>query len=140
METVNRLAMLLKMHNTPGSVVHHVAILKKVLDARGIQCKMVKGYCVIPVTSEACQHYWIRTDEGLDLDVGFRVACLKSPELQALHPLLTDELPEGLERSDTGESLILAENSRLFDLFTTDTKAFWNEAPREVKAFSIAKV
>jgi hypothetical protein len=123
------------MHKVEGTAVHHVALLIRALDVQGVKCKMVRGYCVIPVTKEACDHYWARTEEGLDLDVAFEVAKLRSPELEAMHPVLLETLPEGIERSDKNELLITDENERLFDLFNADPKKFWIESP--VKKFKL---
>jgi hypothetical protein len=136
-DTVSRLALRLKVHRVGGAVVHHVALLKKALDHKGIKTRMIKGYCVIEDTKEACEHYWLRTEEGLDLDIGFTVARLKNPELMALVPVLLETLPPGLNRSDAEESRILDENRRLFELFESDPKAFWREAPRDVATFPL---
>lgn len=133
---LRRLALRIKLHNVSGNVVHHAALLKKTLDRQGFKTIMVKGYCVIPETKEACEHYWIREVEtGLDLDIGFEVARLKSPELQALYPVLLESIPSGMVRSDEKETLIREENERLFELYQRDPKAFWHEAPRDVTNF-----
>ena len=132
---MNRVALRLKLHSVSGSVMHHVAILKRVLDTQGIPVKVKRGFCVIPQTKEACAHYWLQTDEGLDLDVAFKVATLKSPELMSFNPVLLETLPEGMTRSDANELLIRDENERLFDLFHTDPRKFWAEAPRDVASF-----
>ena len=137
-EIVKRTALRLKMHNVTGSVVHHVAILKRALDQQGIACEMIKGFCVIMESKEACEHYWIReTSSGLDFDVAFAVAKLRSPELQALHPVLLESCPQGLIHSDEKETQIREENTRLFELLQRDPKAFWHEAPRDVKEFRV---
>lgn len=146
-DTVRRLALRLKMRNVSGNVVHHAAILKRILDHKGIKTQMVKGFCVIPETKEACEHYWVRVPvpaeqglsptPGLDLDVSFEVAKLRNPELQSLHPVLLESI-EGmpnLTRSDEKETLIREENERLFEILTRDPKAFWREAPQDVRAF-----
>jgi len=139
---LRRLALRLKLRNISGNVVHHSAILKKVLDQQGIKSEMVKGFCVIPETKESCEHYWIRvpienSESFLDLDIGFEVAKLRSPELQALRPVLLESMPSGMTRSDEKEFLIRDENERLFELFQRDPKAFWREAPRDVKGFQL---
>ena len=134
-EIVPRLALRLKVHRVGGGVVHHVAILKKTLDQQGIPSRMIKGFCIIEDTKEACEHYWVRTEEGLDLDIAFTVARLKNHELMALVPVLLETLPPGLNRSDSEETRILDENRRLFELFESDPKAFWREAPRDVATF-----
>ena len=137
-DTVKRLALRIKLHNVSGSIVHHVALLKKTLDQQKFETEMIKGFCVIPETKEACDHYWIREKQtGLDLDVAFTVAKLRSPELQALHPVLLESLPPGLIRSDEKETMIREENERLFELFQRDPKAFWREAPRDVTSFHV---
>ena len=134
-DVVTRLALRLKVHQVGGAMVHHVAILKKALDRKGVTSRMIKGYCVVEDTKEACEHYWIRTEEGLDLDIGFAVARLKNPELMVLEPVLLEILPLGLIRSDAEETRILNENHRLFELFESDPKEFWREAPRDVSTF-----
>lgn len=126
----NHMALRIKLHKVPGSVVQHTALLKKGLELKGIECKMIKGYCIIPETKEACVHYWVQTVlEGLDLDIGFTIAKLRTPELEALHTILVDKLPDGFERSDAEAVEITSENERLFDLYHKDPKAFWKEAP-----------
>ena len=143
MEFTKRLALRLKVHNVGGNVVHHVAILKRALDQQKIACEMVKGFCVIMESKEVCEHYWVRLTSpqdsspspALDLDVAFAVAKLKSPELQALHPVLLAECPPGLNHSDEKEEAIRNENSRLFELFQRDPKAFWRESPHDVAGF-----
>ena len=135
-EVVKQAALRLKVHNVPGTVIHHLALLKRSLDQKGTRTIMIKGWCVIEQTKEACEHYWLReVDTGLDMDLGFTVAKLRTPELAALHPVLLENLPPGLTRSDSEETLIRAENSRLFDLFQENPKAFWRESPREVTSF-----
>ena len=134
MEFTNRLALRLKVHHIGGNVMHHVAILKRALDQQKIVCEMVKGFCVIMESKEVCEHYWVRAS-GLDLDIAFTVAKLKNPELQALYPVLLEECPPGLTHSDEKEDAIRNENSRLFDLFQQDPKAFWRESPRDVAGF-----
>jgi len=135
-EVVKHVALRLKVHNVPGTVIHHLALLKRSLDQKGTKTVMVKGWCVIEQTKEACEHYWLReVDTGLDMDLGFAVAKLRTPELAALHPVLLENLPQGLNRSDSEETLIRAENYRLYDLFQENPKAFWRESPREVTSF-----
>ena len=135
-DIVKRTALQLKLRRTTGTIIHHIAIMKRILDQKGAKTEMMKGWCVIPETKEACEHYWLRdSDTGLDIDIGFAVAKLKSPELVAIHPVLLTELPPGLTRSDQEEILIRDENQRLFELFRADPKAFWREAPRDVSNF-----
>jgi hypothetical protein len=137
-DLVHRTALRIKLNKVGGSIIHHIALLKRGLENSKIQCVMVKGYCVIPQTKEACTHYWLReTETGLDLDVGFAVACLRTPELAAIHPVLLEELPEGMTRSDENETEITSENQVLFDLYHKDIKEFWRVAPSDVKGFSI---
>lgn len=133
-DVVRRLALLIKMKKISGNVMHHVALLKRILDNQGLESSIIKGYCVITETKEACTHYWVRV-EGLDLDIAFAVAKLKSPELQTLFPVLLESIPPGLTRSDLGETLMREENERLYELFQRDSKAFWREAPRDVRNF-----
>ena len=137
-EIVKHTALRIKLHNVSGTVIHHIAVLKRAMEQKGHPTEMVKGWCVIPETKEACEHYWLRDlDSGLDVDLGFAVAKLRSPELMALKPVLLESLPPGLTRSDQEENLIRAENCRLFDLYQADPKAFWREAPRDVASFHV---
>ena len=134
---LRRIALRIKMHNVSGNVVHHNALLKRYLEQKGVKSSLVKGYCVIHETKEACEHVWVRTDGGLDLDLSFKVAKLRSPELQALYPALLESI-EGIPnliRSDEKEFVIRHENERLFELFQRDPKAFWREAPQDVRDF-----
>jgi len=130
---VQRLALRIKMHNISGSIVHHVALLKKALGQQG---EIIKGFCVIMETKEVCEHYWVRVD-GLDLDVAFAVAKLRNPELQALCPVLLESCPPGLIHSDADEVVIREVNSKLFELYQQDPKAFWRESPRDVRSFRV---
>jgi hypothetical protein len=135
-DLVKRTALQIKLRRTTGTIIHHIAILKRILEQKGHKTEMIRGFCVIPETKEACEHYWLRDpNTGLDIDIGFTVAKLKSPELAAIHPVLLMELPQGLTRSDQEEILIRDENQRLFELFRADPKAFWREAPRDVSNF-----
>jgi len=138
MDILNRLATRLKIYNISGSVMHHIAIFKRILDKQNIRSEIVKGYCVIMESKESCEHYWLRTSEGLDLDIAFAVAKLKNPELQSLCPVLVDECPPGLNRSDLEASEIRQENNRLFELYRQDPKAFWRESPRDVSSFHLS--
>ena len=138
---LRRIALRIKMHNVSGNVVHHNALLKRFLEQKGVKCELVKGYCVIAETKEACEHVWVRVPDPkgppLDLDLSFEVAKLKSPELQALYPALLESI-EGIPnliRSDEKEFVIRHENERLFELFQRDPKAFWREAPQDVRDF-----
>ena len=132
---VRKFALRLKLHKVGGGAVHHVALLIKALDVQGIKCKMVKGYCVVPETKESCDHYWAQTDEGLDLDVAFEVARLRSPDMGNIHPVLLDTVPEGFQKTDKDEILIRDDNERLFELYNSNPKLFWSECP--VKNFKL---
>jgi len=137
-DIVHRTALRIKLNKVGGSIIHHIALLKRGLENNKVKCEMVQGFCIIPQTKEACTHYWLReTGTGLDLDVGFAVACLRTPELAEIHPVLLEELPEGMTRSDEGELTITSENQLLFDLYHKDPKDFWRQAPSDVKGFSV---
>ena len=128
---LKRLAMRMKLNKVEGSVVHHCAIVKKLLKEDGIDARIVHGYCVSP--SEVCEHYWVRTeDEGLDLDIGYELACLYTPELKGMRTFLSEEYPVELKDVDV---LRQEDNTRLFELYETDPVTFWKEAPKSVKIF-----
>jgi hypothetical protein len=134
---MERFALRLRLHGIRHGVIYDCALFKKSLEKEGTECSLVKGFCVIEDTREACEHYWVRTKEGLDLDIGFTVAAMQSPELMALKPVLLESLPPGLTRSDTEAHQILQENCRLFELYQSDQKAFWREAPKPVGMFVV---
>jgi len=120
---VKRLAMLMKLRRLSGTVVHHCAILRKLMTEAGIETKLIKGFCVSP--GAVCEHYWVRTvDEGLDMDIGLELAKLYSPDLSDMRTMLLEELPAEL-----------GDNERLYELYETDPKTFWSEAPNDVRTF-----
>lgn len=128
-----RFALRLKLHKVKGSVVHHCALFQRMLAGRGTPAQVIKGFCVVPQTREICEHFWVRTDkEGLDFDIGYAVGCLQSPDLASVDTILLTEPPDGFAKPDTDP-----ENLRLFDLYQTDPKTFWAEAPVEVRNFNV---
>jgi len=121
----------MKLHKITGTVVHHCAILKKLLAEKGIKSAVIHGYCVSP--GEVCEHYWVRTDdEGLDLDIGYELACLYNPDLASMKVFLSEEFPQELGNV---EVLRQEDNTRLFELYETDPVTFWKEAPKGVRIF-----
>jgi len=128
---VKRLAMLMKLRKVSGTVVHHCAILRKLMAESGIETKIVKGYCVSP--GEVCEHYWVRTvEEGLDMDIGLELAKLYTPDLADMKTMLLETLPAELS---SVKVLKQEDNERLYELYETDPKTFWNEAPIDVRNF-----
>ena len=133
---LKRIAMRMKLHKISGSVVHHCAVLKKLLAEKGIKSTVVHGYCISP--GEICEHYWVRTDdEGLDLDIGYELACMYNPDLASLKTFLSEEFPPGLKDANGKEPEVLRQedNTRLFELYETDPVTFWKEAPKDVRTF-----
>lgn len=130
MESVKRIAMRMKLRKVEGSVVHHCAILCKLLD---VKAHVVKGFCVSP--GDVCEHYWVRTDaEGLDLDIGMAYATLFSPELATMRTVLLEEIPPELATIEVKKQ---PDNANLYDLYVSDPKTFWQEAPVSVRTFRI---
>jgi len=130
MESVKRIAMRMKLRKVEGSVVHHCAILCKLLD---VKAHVVKGFCVSP--GDVCEHYWVRTDaEGLDLDIGMAYATLFSPDLADMRTVLLEEIPPELASIEVKKQ---PDNANLYDLYVTDPKTFWQEAPMSVRTFRI---
>lgn len=140
-DLVRRTALRIKMNKVSGSVIQHIALLKRALEQKNIHCDFVQGYAVIPATKEACMHFWLQEKEsGLHLDIGWEIAKLKSPELQTLHPILVDEVPEGVVRSDVGDpdsEEMQKSNMEQYTLYHTNEKEFWRLAPYDIKSFSI---
>jgi hypothetical protein len=132
---VRRLAMTMKLRKISGTVVHHCAILRRILAESGITTRIVKGYCVSP--GEVCEHYWVRTlDEGLDMDIGLELAKLYTPDLVDMRTMLLEELPPDLSSIKV---LKQDDNERLYELYETDPKTFWSEAPYDVRTFRFAQ-
>jgi hypothetical protein len=130
MESVKRIAMRMKLRKVEGSIVHHCAILCKLLD---VKAHVVKGFCVSP--GDVCEHYWVRTDaEGLDLDIGMAYATLFSPDLADMRTMLLEEIPPELTSIEVKKQ---PDNANLYDLYVTDPKTFWQEAPSSVRTFRI---
>lgn len=128
---VRRLAMLMKLRKISGTVVHHCAILRKLLTESGVHTTIIKGFCVSP--GEVCEHYWVRTtDEGLDMDIGLELAKLYSPGLTDMRTMLLEELPK--ELTDV-KVLKQEDNERLYELYESDPKSFWSESPYDVRTF-----
>jgi len=133
---LKRTAMKMKLRRIGGSIVHHCAIVKKLLSEQGISSRIIHGYCVSP--GEICEHFWVRTDdEGLDFDIGLELARLYTPELIALQTVLMEDFPVGIKDKDGKEPEVLRQedNTRLFELYETDPVSFWNEAPKDVRTF-----
>lgn len=125
-----RFAIRLKMHKVRGGVVHHCALFQRALETQGFKTRVVKGVCLVPRTREVCEHYWVQTEDGLNLDLGYEVGCLYSPELRLVETMLLPEAPEGFATPDSDP-----ENTRLFDLYQKDPKTFWLETPHDVRSF-----
>jgi hypothetical protein len=120
----------MKLRKVEGSIVHHCAMLCKLLD---VKAHVVKGFCVSP--GDVCEHYWVRTDEeGLDLDIGMAYATLFSPELADMRTMLLEEIPPELASIEVKKQ---DDNARLYELYTTDPKTFWAEAPVSVRSFRL---
>lgn len=136
MVDIKRLAQRLKIHKIEGTVVHHCAILVKILGSEGVKSRIVHGYAITP--GEICEHYWVRVEpEGLDMDIGWEVACLHSPDLAEMRIVLAEEFPEGLKDKDGKEPEVLRQpqNKDLLELWETSPKTFWSEAPKSVRSF-----
>jgi hypothetical protein len=127
MDIVKRTAARIKLHKISGTVIHHCAILKKILP---VKSRIVHGYCVSP--GEVCEHFWVQTEDGLDLDIGFAVACLYSPELANMKVFLSEDYPPEL-----GDVEVIRQpgNQKLFEQYETDQVSFWKEAPKDVRSF-----
>ncbi len=133
---LKRLAMRMKLHRISGTVIHHCAIVKKLLAEQGIKSTIIHGYCISP--GEVCEHYWVRTDdEGYDIDIGLELARLYTPELMALQTVLSEDFPVGIKDQNGKEPEVLRQedNTRLFELYETDPVTFWKESPKDVRTF-----
>jgi hypothetical protein len=130
MESVRRLALRMKVRKLTGTVVHHCAVLVRSLKKERVDASIVKGWAV--ADGEVCEHYWVRTnDEQLDMDVGYELACLFTPMLKSINPVLLTDFPDGMRSVDHGDP----ENARLFELHRHDPGAFWRESPGDVRSF-----
>jgi len=102
MVDLKRMAQRMKLHRVEGTVVHHCALLVKFLAEEGVTSRVIHGYCVSP--NEICEHYWVRVEpEGLDMDIGYELACMYSPELMALKTVWSRSFPKD-SRTGTDEN------------------------------------
>ena len=126
-DQVRRFAMRIKLHRLSGTVVHHCALLRRMLP---FESQLIKGYCVSP--GDVCEHYWVRVGD-LDLDIGYEVACLYTPELRDLQTMLVEKIPDELKHVEVKRQ---DDNERLYELYITDPGTFWSEAPVDVRRFN----
>lgn len=132
-----KVASRLNIRNTPGNVVSHVALLKRIFDKNKIKTTIMRGFCYVHNTKEVCNHYWLRDEFGVDFDISFEVAKLKNPLLMSLHVALLEKAPIGIEPIDKDETEIISSNKRLYELLKYEPEQFWLEAPVEIKSFKI---
>lgn len=126
-----RLALRISLHKLPGSVVHHQALLHKHLERNGIKCTFTQGYALSPADKMACWHCWVTDEQGNEYDI----TAHSVGEI-----LRSASIPEGYQRAefqDDRGKLILDENQRLYELFITDPRKFWEEAPPKLKSFKV---
>jgi hypothetical protein len=126
---MDRLAKRLKLRKVSGTVVHHCALLIKTLKGG----EMVRGWAIYG--TECCEHYWV-VHEGANYDIGYEVACLYTPELKAVQPVLCTTKPTGVLFVDDTEP-IREKNAEFFDLWKENPKTFWREAPNDVKTLQV---
>lgn len=126
-----RLALRIRLHKLPGSLVHHQALLHKHIEKSGTKCTFIQGYALSPVDKMACWHCWVSDAQGNEYDI---------TTYSVGEVLRSDSVPEGYQRAefqDERGKLILDENQRLYELFVTEPKKFWDEAPPKVKSFRV---
>lgn len=126
-DQVRRFAMRIKLHRLGGTVVHHCALLRRILP---FESQIVKGYCISP--GDICEHYWVRIGD-LNLDIGYEVACLYTPELKDLKTMLVEEIPAELKNVEVKRQ---DDNQRLYELYLLDPATFWSESPVDVRRFN----
>lgn len=124
---MKRFAMRIKLHRIGGTVVHHCALLRRTLS---YDSEFIKGYCISP--GDICEHYWLRIGD-LNLDIGYEIACLYTPELRNLQTMLVEEIPEELKNIEVKRQ---EDNERLYELYMKDPGTFWSESPADVRRFN----
>ena len=126
----------MKLHKVGGTVIHHQAILIRYLrTVHKLECELVEGY-IMTGDNETCWHCWVEVGEQ-KYDIAWLIAGLPDTRNS-----LVREIPEGYERMDLKDErgrYVVDENMRLFQLFNTDEKKFWEEAPVAVKKFRYSK-
>jgi len=135
-EYVRKLSLGMKLHKVGGTVIHHQAILIRYLrTVHKLECELVEGY-IMTGDNETCWHCWVEVGEQ-KYDIAWLIAGLPDTRNS-----LVREIPEGYERMDLKDErgrYVVDENMRLFQLFNTDEKKFWEEAPVAVKKFRYSK-
>jgi hypothetical protein len=99
------------------------------LKRQGVQSSVRQGFCI--VDDKAYRHYWVETSDGEKLDI---IKSLAPPEMALLSTELVEHLPDDEERADKGNKLV-SENESQYELFTSNPKQFWKDAPMSIKKF-----
>jgi hypothetical protein len=134
--SIRKLSLGMKLHKVGGTVIHHQAILVRWLrQVQKLDCELVDGY-VLTGDNESCWHCWVEAGDK-KYDIAWLIANLPDTRNS-----LVRQIPEHCERMDLKDErgrYVVDENMRLFDLFNSDEKKFWEEAPDTVKKFRYSK-
>lgn len=136
-ECVRRLSLRIRLYKVGGTVIHHQALLARYLrTVKKVDCKLVDGF-IVTGDNESCWHCWIELGDGSKQDITYHIADIPDTRASLVH-----QVPDGVVRVDLADErgrMIVDENMRLFDLFQSDEKKFWSEAPPNVKSFRCVK-
>lgn len=136
-ESIRRLSLRIKLRKVGGTVIHQQAILVRYLrTVHKLECKLVEGF-IVTGDMEACWHCWVELEDGTKYDIIYLVANIPDTRNN-----LVKRVPDGFARVDLADErgrMIVDENARLFELFQSDEKKFWQEAPVTVKSFRYVK-
>jgi hypothetical protein len=116
-----RFALRLKLHKVDGTIVHHNALLRRIIP----KGQLVQGYSLCD--NEACWHCWVVDAQGEIFDVGKQLG---------IQYTYSDHVPEGYKEM---EHEMIEKNKKLYQLYIDDPIKFWKQAPTKVKNFSALK-
>jgi hypothetical protein len=131
---MERLAKRIKIYRISGTIVHHCALMMKLLEHQGKKPVMIKGWCVYG--RDACNHYWVR-DGDINYDIGYEIGCLYNPDLKSWNPVLWETKPDGISFADEAEEDLKQEHKSQYELYHENKSAFWRNSPDDVKKFKV---
>jgi hypothetical protein len=111
-----------------GTPIHHMAILKQYFDKKGPDTVIKQGY--ILGDGEAVWHVWLEDLSGTKYDIIYELAQMNIPALKNISNIYSLKCPPGLKVMERPDLI------KIMNLYTTDPKEFWKQAPEKVRSFN----
>ena len=128
-DLLNRFVLRMKLKRVNCSVVYQCAMFHRILKSKGVDSRVVQGYCM--VQGSACRHYWVEAGD-CEYDVARKLSSLFDSEINRFEVFLTNSIPDETPRLDMGEECV-EENEREYEKFIKNPTVFWSCAPSSVK-------